>query len=86
MGNWAAELSTHGEPVQAHLIDVAECEIDDPDERELFDNVRTTLNLDEQTIDRLVDIGRRLLRESEAFQNLLVELQGESIRAAGTAP
>jgi hypothetical protein len=72
--------------VQAHMIEVAEYEIDDPEEREFFDNVRTTLSLDEETVDRLIGIGRRLLRESEAFQDLLVELRGESVRAAGTAP
>jgi NTE family protein len=80
---WAAELSSHGEPVQTHLIDVAEYEIDDPDEREFFDSVPTTLGLDEETVDRLVEIGRHLLRESEVFQNLLVELQGESEAEGG---
>jgi hypothetical protein len=29
---------------------------------------------EDETVDRLVEIGRRLLRESEAFQELLVEL------------
>jgi NTE family protein len=75
---WAAQLSSHGEPVQAHLIDVAEYEIEDPDEREFFDSVPTALRLDEEAVDRLVEIGRRLLRESEVFQNLLAELRGES--------
>jgi NTE family protein len=83
MTDWATQLSSHGEPVQAHLIDVAEYEIDDPDEREFFDNVPTALGLDEETVDRLVDMGRRLLRESEVFQNLLVELQGESEAEGG---
>ena len=86
MTHWATQLSTRDQPVQAHMIEVAEYEIDDPEEREFFDNVRTTLSLDEETVDRLVEIGRRLLRESETFQNLLVELRGESVRAAGTAP
>ncbi len=75
MKRWASGLSSHGEPVQAHLIEVAEYEIQDPDEREFFDNVPTSLGLDDESVDRLVEIGRRLLRESDEFQNLLTELR-----------
>jgi NTE family protein len=71
----ASELSSHGEPVQAHLIEVAEYEIDDPDDREFFDNVPTSLGIDDESVDRLVEIGRRLLRESDEFQKLLTELR-----------
>ena len=74
MKRWASELGSHGEPVQTHLIEVAEYRIEDPDERDFFDNVPTSLGLDEETVDRLVEIGRRLLRESEEFQQLLAEL------------
>ena len=72
---WASELSSHGAPVQAHLIEVAEYEIEDPDERQFFDAVPTSLGLDDESVDRLVEIGRRLLRESDEFQNLLTELR-----------
>jgi NTE family protein len=71
----ASELSSHGERVQAHLIEVAEYEIEDPDDREFFDNVPTSLGIDEESVDRLVEIGRQLLRESVEFQNLLTELR-----------
>ena len=57
------------------LIEVAEYGIEDPDDLEFFDNVPTSLGLDDESVDRLVEIGRRLLRESDAFQNLLTELR-----------
>jgi len=75
MKRWASELKSHGEPVQAHLIEVAEYEIEDPDEREFFDSVPTSLGLPDESVDRLVEIGRSLLRDSDEFQNLLTELR-----------
>ena len=55
---------------------MAEYQIDDPEDREFFDGVPTSLGLDEETVDRLVEIGRKLVRESEEFQNLVAELGG----------
>ena len=40
-----------------------------------YDDGPAALSLDEESVDRLVAIGRRLLRESKAFQNLLTQLQ-----------
>ena len=72
--NWSARFAEEGYPLTTHLIDVAEYRIEDPEEREFFEAVPTSLGLDEETVDRLVEIGRRLLRESEEFQELLAEL------------
>ncbi len=71
----ARELSADGTPITAHMIELAEHGIDDPEEREFFDNVPTALSLEAESVDRLVAIGRRLLRESEEFQNMLAELK-----------
>jgi NTE family protein len=76
INEWATQLRSHGDPVKAHLINVAEFEIDDPDERAFFDAVPTSLGLDDETIDRLIAIGRRLLRNSPEFQGLVRDLNG----------
>ena len=76
MKRFAVELSTESQPVTPHLIQVAEFGIDDPDDREFFDNVPTSLSLDDESVDRLIQIGRRVLRESPQFQNLVAELNG----------
>ena len=72
---FATELSAGGPLVTAHVVQVAESGIEDPEERAFFDDVPTALGLDEESVDRVVAIGRRLLRESEEFQNLLTQLQ-----------
>lgn len=76
MKRFAAELSTESQPVTPHLIRVAESEIDDPDDRKFFDDVPTSLSLDDESVERLIQIARRLLRESEDFQNMVAELKG----------
>jgi len=75
MQRWAASLDRHGDPVQVHLIEIAEHQIDDPGDRKFFNNVPTSLSLDDETVDRLIEIGRRLLRESPDFKNLVSRLQ-----------
>jgi NTE family protein len=74
MKRWGEQLGRDGKPLKTHLIEVAEYQIDDPEEREFFDGVPTSLGLDGETVDRLVEIGRKLVRESEEFQKLLAEL------------
>jgi NTE family protein len=44
---------------------------EDPEEREYFNNLPTSFSLPDDTIDRLRDAARRLLRESEDYQQLL---------------
>ncbi len=76
MKRFAEDLSTESQPLNAHTILVAEYEIDDPEDREFFDGVPTSLSLDDETVDRLIQIGRRMLRESPEFQSLVTELGG----------
>ena len=76
MKRFAIDLSTESQPLNPHMILVAEYEIHDPDEREFFGEVPTSLGLDEETVDRLIQIGRRLLRQSAEFQALVAELGG----------
>ncbi len=57
-----------------HLVEVAFRAIEDPEERAFLENLPTTLALDDETVDRLIEVGRRLLRESPDFQALLAEL------------
>jgi len=49
----------------------------DPAERAFFDAVPTSLALPPETADRLIEGGRRLLRESPAFQRLLQDLASD---------
>jgi NTE family protein len=57
--------------VQFHLVELAFDSLEDPEERDFFDNLPTSFNLPDETVDRLRDAGHRLLRASEDFQRLL---------------
>ena len=58
-----------------YLIEVSFDAIVDPTERNFFNNVPTSFKLDDNTVDRLKEAGRRLLRESKEYQALLAEIQ-----------
>ncbi len=75
MEDWAKEMAAHGVPITSHFVDLAEYGISDPAERKFFDSVPTALTLDAETVDRLIALGRKLLRDSEEFQSLLAELE-----------
>jgi len=64
-----------GAQVQPHLIQLAAYEIEDPDERRFFNQVPTALQLDDATVDRLIALGRKLLRESPDYRALVEALR-----------
>jgi NTE family protein len=76
MEQWAKEFppDERGERVQFHLVELAFDSLEDPEERDFFNNLPTSFNLPDETVDRLREAGHRLLRESEDFQRLLAVL------------
>lgn len=56
-----------------HLIDVSFERLADPAERGFFHDLPTTLSLPAATVDRLREVGGRLLRESAEFQRVRAE-------------
>jgi len=69
----AAGLPDGGD-VQAMLIEVSFDDLDDEEERAYFNALPTSFNLPPEAIDRLREVGARLLRESPDYQRLLREL------------
>lgn len=92
MEQWAKEFppDERGRGVQFHLVELAFDFLEDPEERDFFNNLPTSFNLPDETVDRLRDDARRLLRQSEDFQQLLdlrrpprppiTEIRGRSFR------
>lgn len=69
------------------LIDVNFSRIPDPVERRYFEGAPTRLNLPPEMVDRLVEVGGRLLRHSLEFQTLQVELEtGRKTTGASSPP
>jgi NTE family protein len=74
---WAKGLpkTPEGRPVGASLVQVDFEAIEDPKERKFFNSIPTALGLPDETVDRLIAVGREVLRESPDFQELLANLR-----------
>ena len=68
---WAAELRENGRTPRFHLVEVSFDAMADPEERAYLNALPTSLALPDEDVDRLRQAGRRLLRASTAFQELL---------------
>ena len=51
--------------------------LQDPAERTYFKQVKTRLTLPKDQVDRLREVGGRLLREAPGFQRLLADLKSQ---------
>ena len=75
-----AEASIALPKLTLHTMDVSFDAIKDPSERERFMNMPTSFVLPPDDVDRLGEIGGRLLRESPDFQELVREWGGTAAR------
>jgi NTE family protein len=73
---WARELppDARGRRAQAYMPEVAFEALPDASERDFFNGVPTSFTLPDETVDRLIAVGRRLLRDSPDFQRLVAAL------------
>jgi NTE family protein len=75
MSETQAELSRPS--VELYAIDVSFSQIADAEERHYFENLTTSFVLPAEAVDRLRDIGARLLRASPQYQRLVDALGGD---------
>jgi NTE family protein len=71
-----AAWETGAEGRRAYLAQVTFDHLADPAERAYFMQVKTRLALPAEQVDRLREVGARLLRESPAYRRLLEDLEG----------
>jgi NTE family protein len=57
------------------MINVSFDALEDADERRYFKQLPTSFYLKDEDVDRLREVGRRLLRDSPEFQRLLKALK-----------
>ena len=67
------KLSTPQHPVSFHLVEVSFDAIQDDKERRWFNRLPTSFALSDEQVDKLIEAGGRLLRESKEYQALLAE-------------
>ena len=68
---WAAELSTPGHTVIPFFIKLDFQSIVDKQYRSIFNNMATSFSLPADEVDKLIEAGHKLLRESPTFKELL---------------
>jgi NTE family protein len=72
---WSAQAAKHGKTLHPYVAEVAFDDLDDAEERAFFNGVKTSFDLDDQTVDRLIEVGGRLLRESPDFKKFLAAVK-----------
>jgi len=75
ISSWGRDLSTDDHPVTSHMIYVGFDELEDEEERQYLKWLPTSFVLGDTQVDRLREAGRRLLRDSFEFQQLLEALK-----------
>jgi NTE family protein len=74
---WQADAPAAGTERHGYLAQVTFDSLKDPDERHYFKQVKTSLTLPKDQVDRLREVAGRLLREAPAYQRLLSDLQAQ---------
>ena len=72
---WQAAAPPGGPQRRGYLAQVTFESLKDPAERAYFRQVKTRLTLPREQVDRVREVGGRLLREAPAFQRLLADLK-----------
>jgi NTE family protein len=72
---WQAQGPADGPQRRGYLAYVTFDALKDPAERLYYKQVKTTLTLPGDQVDRLREVASRLLREAPSFQRLLADLQ-----------
>jgi NTE family protein len=85
---WAAALppGKDGRPVEVYLPELAFDSLPEARDRQFFNDVPTSFDLPNESVDRLIEAGHRLLRDSPDFQRLVGGLQGKDDRPAVHLP
>ena len=75
---WATELSTPAQPVAPYFIKLDFDSIGNKKQRKFFNNMATSFSLPNNEVDKLIEAGRKLLRQSPEFQKLLETIRAEN--------
>ena len=76
-GASAAEAEALYPKIDMHVMDVNFENLADASERSYFMNLPTSFVLTEEQVDRLREVGGRLLRESSVYQDMLLQLDAQ---------
>jgi len=81
---WAADISTPERPVVPYFITIDFESIGNKKQRKFFNNMATSFSLPDNEVDKLIEAGHKLLRQSPEFQKLLETIRKEEKKRAVT--
>ncbi|RDE18066.1 patatin-like phospholipase family protein [Motiliproteus coralliicola] len=68
--NWSGQLSTEQRPVNTYFVELS-FETLTPEQKDYFNRIPTSFNLEDEQVDRLIELGRNLLRQNSDFRRFL---------------
>ena len=74
--HWAEEVSTPAHTVKSHFIQLGFKHIDKPDLLRFFNLIPTSFRLSDEQVDKLIEAGRELIRNSPDFQGVITDISG----------
>ena len=74
INRWAQSISTPEQPVTPYFILLNFEDIQDPERLEYFNQIPTSFHLEDEQVDRLIEVGGELLRNNPEFRRLLSDL------------
>ena len=78
MVEWEQEMTTPEKPVSTHFVRVSLNDIEDPVERRFFHEIPTSFSLTDEQVDRLIEMGGKLLRQDPEYRGLLEKLNADN--------
>ena len=72
---WAEESSTNDNPVASYFIELNFADLQDPEERDFFNDLPTSFVLEKEQVDRLIEVAGKLLGQNKNYQRLLENLK-----------
>jgi len=72
---WGQQVSTPATPVETYFVQLSFADIKDPQELDFFNNIPTSFDLTNEQVERLIEAGRRLLRENPEFRRMLADMK-----------
>lgn len=77
LDSWRQQLTEQRRNVTIRSTEVNFSNLTDPDERAYFHQIATSLSLEAEEVNRLREIGRKLLREQPPYQSFVEDLGGQ---------
>lgn len=71
---WATMVTPAGHPITPYYIELDFQSLKDPHEVSFFNSIPTSFSLEGEQVDRLVELGGRLMREHPEYQKLLRDM------------